>query len=255
MDKKKRCVHFLVLFITFPTPSRTLPVNYSIFDQNLFHFMQFYAQDGIFANFLFNWMVELLCSKGKKSAVTASGHQIKFGEIFENYGVFIFIFYVETTKTVKSTKIIRIAVMLLKIVELHLHQVFLCSLNDLYVVYLLLWLFALVICQVLGGIAKQANKVLPANPCCGLNASHHMYTRNFPEDKQNVQIKWMYWKLAKQRQSWQQRRRRRRWNCLKCYCGVLPAYYIFFCSPQKMLWLNRCERCFCVWVSVWESIS
>lgn len=83
-------------------------------------------------------MVELLCSKGKKSAVTASGHQIKFGEIFENYGVFIFIFYVETTKTVKSTKIIRIAVMLLKIAELHLHQVFLCSLNDLYVVYLLL---------------------------------------------------------------------------------------------------------------------
>lgn len=113
--------------------------------------------------------------------------------------------------------------MLLKIVELHLHQVFLCSLNDLYVVYLLLWLFALVICQVLGGIAEQANKVLPVNPCCGLNASHHMYTRNFPEDKQNVQIKWMYWKLVKQRKSWQ----RRRWNCLKSYCGVLPAYYFF----------------------------
>lgn len=232
--EKKALRTLFSLFITFPTPSRTLRVNYSIFDQNLFHFMLKTGFSRIFCSI--EWLNFVF--KGQNISSNSIWSSNKIREIFENYGVFIFIFYVATTKTVKSTKIIRIAVMLLKIVELHLHQVFLCSLNDLYVVYLLLWLFALVICQVLGGIAKQANKVLPANPCCGLNASHHMYTRNFPEDKQNVQIKWMYWKLAKQRQSWQ-RRRRRRWNCLKCYCGVLPAYY-FFCSPRKILWLNRC---------------
>lgn len=51
---------------------------------------------------------------------------------------------------------------------------FLCALNDLYVVYLWPWLCALVICQVLRGIAKQTPNFLPANLCDGLNASHRI---------------------------------------------------------------------------------
>lgn len=124
----------------------------------------------------FSWHVKFWISKATKNQI-ASDHKIKQGESV-------------TVEHQKKRCIYSHCCCLLSKIVNRICTKFLCGLNDLYVVYLWRWLFALVVLEIHGGTAASKSS-LQKNPCNGLSISLS-YTRNFPEDFQNVEIKWMY---------------------------------------------------------------